>query len=289
VNQLPLWKILGISIMVHVLLILCFRGFVIFSHVAPTFPTTRFMVIELPGEIPASGAAASIDRLYQVPTESVDTPAEPVEVIKPSLAETRLLTTESLFERYVKASKEGINFFGLKPPNEKGSTVFLIDISGSMLQHSGGSSRLDQAYDQLKQALACMGSGQRFNIVLFATRMDSFAPEPVAATRENIIKAYRYLDSEIDCGGSTNLLGGLQASLAMRPDHLIVLSDGIPTSSEPSILLTETKFLRQKILPAARIYSIGFYIAAGSPEELFLTKLAKQNNGAYLRWNPKSG
>ncbi len=284
------WKILGISLGVHILVILTFRGVVIHSKPAPSFPHTRFVMFEVPGDVIIPGQAPLVERHYRVPTQSVNLSPES-ENAAPAELELRdnndtLGSPESLFAHYLKIGKGGMNFFGLRP-EEKNRTVFLIDISGSMLQHSGTSTRLTQAYDELKRALACLRPDQSFNIILFAERVSAFSPQPLKATRDNILRAYRYLDSDVDCGGSTNLQGGIRLAVAMKPDSLVLLTDGIPTSSEPQALLTETRFLREKTDRQIRIHSIGFYLKAGSVEESFLMKLAEENNGTYLRWNPQ--
>jgi hypothetical protein len=287
VNRLTFWKILGISLVVHLLFLLIFRGAVIHSIPAPSFPHTRFVVTEWSDEGAYPGTPPRIERHYRVPTQSVELPVESPKTLTSSLPPPPADSAESLLDHYRQGLETRMNFFGLSPSSDT-CTIFLIDISGSMLQHSGTSTRLTQAYDELKKALANLKPEQSFNIVLFAERVNSFSPRPLKANRETVLKAYRYLDSDVDCGGSTNLQGGLRSALAMRPDSLVLLSDGIPTSSEPGALLIETRYLREKMGKEFHLYSVGFYLKAGSAEEAFLQKLARQNNGTYARWNPST-
>jgi hypothetical protein len=291
-QALPLFiKILGLSLVAHFFLLLIFRAWVIHSEPTPRFPQTRFYVVDLPLDKTASTNPTAFERFYRVPTESVPaTPSSPAQAKIQAEPETPKLSpmdaNASLFERHAQATQGRLRFFNWKAPKNEGSTVFVIDISGSMLQHSGSSTRLVQAYDELKKALAALTPGQQFNIVLFAETVNPFSAQPVPATRENILRAYRYLDSSIDCGGSTNLQNALRLVVAMKPNTVVLLTDGLPTSSEPRSILSEAKYLREKSGQQTDIHAVGFHLESGSEEELFLKKLTKESNGTYVRWNP---
>ncbi|NJK91663.1 MAG: VWA domain-containing protein [Blastochloris sp.] len=224
------------------------------------------------------------ERRYSVPSASAELPAP-----TPSESENTKTAVgkgsegvETLLDRYAAAHPPGRPFFGL--PSRAGSTVFLIDISGSMLQRQGPATRLDLAYDELKQTLATLPEQSLFNVLLFAERVDQLFPQPQPASRANLIRAFRYLDEDINCGGSTDLQQGLRRAMAMKPELLLVLSDGIPTSSSPRSLLSEARYLREKNRPSLRLHTIGFFLAEHSEEERFLQKLAQDNNGIYAAW-----
>lgn len=284
--KLTPWKILGISVLIHACLIIAFRELVLFSPPHLTFPQTRFTVFELPAETLPTGETTVAEKFYRVPSASVDIPDPVLDPVNIQESNPTASAEELLYDKLLKTKGEGINFFGLKLNKNKDHIIFLIDISGSMLQRTGTSTRLNLVYEEIKQALASLEPNQQFNLVLFAERVSYFSEQPVFASRANILKAYSYLGSDVNCGGSTDLQGGLRQALAMRPDQILLLSDGLPTSTQPAILLTETKYLREKTLPKTQIHAVGFYLMASSAEENFLIKLTKQNNGTYLRWSP---
>lgn len=166
------------------------------------------------------------------------------------------------------------------------SVVFVIDVSGSMLEKSGKTTRLREAFSGVMQALGGLDAGQRFNVLLFADRVDTFRPEPVAADRPTVVAAFRYLESDINCGGSTNLLEALRRAMSMEPDGILLLSDG-EANSEDAAILAEVRYLRGKLSKRVRIDTVGFYLKAGSRPELLLKQIARENGGDYAAWDPR--
>lgn len=177
-------------------------------------------------------------------------------------------------------------FFGR--PFGGGRVVFVIDISGSMLQKSGTTTRLAEAFGEVMRAIATLGSSQEFNIVLFADRVDAFQPDPVRAQRENILRAFAYLDSGVDCGGSTNLQDALRLAIAMRPDTILLLSDG-EANTEDEAILAEARHLRGLHNPRMTLHAVGFHLPPGSHAERFLRRLVAEHSGTYWAWKPAPG
>lgn len=166
------------------------------------------------------------------------------------------------------------------------SVVFVIDVSGSMLEKSGKTTRLREAFSGVMQALGGLDPGQRFNVLLFADRVDAFRPAPVAADRATVVAAFRYLESDVNCGGSTNLLEALRRAMAMEPDSILLLSDG-EANSEDAAILAEVRYLRGKLAKRVRIDTVGFYLKAGSRPELLLKQISRENGGDYAAWDPR--
>lgn len=167
-----------------------------------------------------------------------------------------------------------------------GTVVFVIDISGSMLEKSGNTTRLAEAHRELMQAVAGLEPEQRFNILFFADRVDAFLPAPAPALPDTKLRAFAYIDSGVDCGGSTNLQEALRLAMGMGPDTLLLLSDG-EANTEDEAILAEVRHLRRRFCPGLRLHAIGFYLDEGSRAERFLKRLAQENQGVYAPWRPR--
>jgi Ca-activated chloride channel family protein len=107
--------------------------------------------------------------------------------------------------------------------------TFVLDTSGSMAEND----KITQAKNALGQCLQSLPERDRFNIVRFSTSVDTFSKELVAATKENVDKAVRYVD-KMDARGGTQIHAALMQALSFEPDkdrpHTIVfLTDGKPT------------------------------------------------------------
>lgn len=199
----------------------------------------------------------------------------------PPLASPPVLPTT--WQQALEFSGRPPTFFGR--PFGGRRVVFVVDISGSMLQKSGTGTRLSEAYAGLMRAVAALGAEQEFNIVLFADRVDVFMPDPVRAVRENVLRAFAYLDSGVDCGGSTNLQDALRRALAMKPDVMLLLSDG-EANTEDEVILAEFRHLRQRHCPELTLHAVGFHLEPGSRAELFLQRLVADRRGSYASWRP---
>ncbi|MDX6766172.1 MAG: VWA domain-containing protein [Candidatus Methylacidiphilales bacterium] len=175
-------------------------------------------------------------------------------------------------------------FFGR--PFTGGTVVFVIDVSGSMLEKSGKGNRLREAFDGVARALEGLEAGQRFNILLFADRVDAFRPGPVSAESGQVLAARRYLESGVDCGGSTNLQDALRLALSMEADTLLLLSDG-EANSEDAAIVAEVNHLQNRRGRRTRIDAVGFYLTGGSRPEVLLQRLARDSGGQYASWKPQ--
>jgi Ca-activated chloride channel family protein len=106
--------------------------------------------------------------------------------------------------------------------------VLVMDRSGSMQ-----GKKIDQAKGALRFALGKLRPQDRFNVVTFSDRTEKFAPDPLAATPENLKKANAFVE-DIVADGGTNINDALKTGLAEFPEKsagntLLFFTDGLPT------------------------------------------------------------
>lgn len=75
--------------------------------------------------------------------------------------------------------------------------IFVIDASGSMKGRP-----IEEVKKMMKSTLQQLKPDELFNIVVYATNHDNFAPNSVEATKENILKAAAYLEKEYGKGAT---------------------------------------------------------------------------------------
>jgi Ca-activated chloride channel homolog len=160
---------------------------------------------------------------------------------------------------YAPRNEDGFALITLSPPAVSPRAVprdvtLVLDVSGSM---SGV--KIKQAREAGKQVLATLTSADRFKLIDFSTDVRSFRDGFVAATRDNIDRATRYLES-LDASGSTNISGALDAALddetpSGRLGLVLFVTDGEPTVGErnPDAIATRVARLRKE----RRIFSFG--------------------------------
>jgi Ca-activated chloride channel family protein len=136
------------------------------------------------------------------------------------------------------ASDEGY-FMMLASPEIKAMTeeaqsktvMFVIDRSGSM-----AGKKLEQAKGALKFVLNNLKEKDLFNIVAYDTEVESFRPELEKFSDETRKSALGFVEG-LYAGSGTNIDGGLKTALtqvkdASRPNYIVFLTDGLPTSGE---------------------------------------------------------
>ncbi len=153
------------------------------------------------------------------------------------------------------------------PPREY---VFIVDVSGSM----DGFPR-EVSATLMRELLATLRPGERFNVVLFAGASAVYAEQPVEANAGNVEGALTFLQAA-PAGGGTELLPALEAALRMssssgRARSFVVITDGFITAERPAFEL-----VRQH-LGEANLFAFGI----GSSVNRFLIEgLAKAGLGA---------
>jgi Ca-activated chloride channel family protein len=108
------------------------------------------------------------------------------------------------------------------PPREY---IFIVDISGSMAGFP-----LDVSKKLMKELLGTLRPADSFNVLLFAGSNELLSPQSLPASRENLERAIRLIDSHEGAGGS-ELLPALQRGLALPRNEngarsIVVITDG---------------------------------------------------------------
>lgn len=154
------------------------------------------------------------------------------------------------------------------------SLTFVIDISSSMQQ-----GKLQAVKGALAAAIDGLNPADLFNIVVFTHRADSFAAAPVPADPANKKAATAFVNQQ-DALGVSNFEAGLgramqQAFPAARVNHVIFLTDGLPTLGEVE-LEPLSEMVGQWSAGQARLFTIG---VGRDVDQGFLTGLAEEHRG----------
>ena len=154
------------------------------------------------------------------------------------------------------------------------SLTFVIDISSSMQQ-----GKLQAVKGALAAAIDALDAADLFNIVVFTHRADSFAAAPVPADPDNKKAATAFINQQ-DALGVSNFEAGLgramqQAFPANRVNHVIFLTDGLPTLGEVE-LEPLSELIGEWSAGQARLFTIG---VGRDVDQGFLSGLAEDHRG----------
>ena len=172
----------------------------------------------------------------------------------------------------------------LYPPNDLADLrrhplemVFVLDCSGSM-----NGQPIAQARAAIISALDRLEPGDTFQVIRFSDNASQFGDEPVAATRSNIRRAKRYVQS-LNGAGGTMMIEGIRAALNFPHDperlrFVTFLTDGY-IGNEAEILREIHAFVGE-----SRIFSFG---VGSSVNRYLLERMAVAGRGAvaYLGLN----
>lgn len=152
--------------------------------------------------------------------------------------------------------------------------VFVIDRSGSMK-----GKKINQAKAAFEYCLRRLNQGDRFNVLSFSTGVDRMARELITFDRESCSRALEFIDG-IEARGSTNIDEALRAALkfphSKRPQMIVFLTDGLPTTGETNLasILThvdEENSSDVRIFPFGVGYDVNTHL---------LDKLSDENRGS---------
>lgn len=187
--------------------------------------------------------------------------------------------------------EEGTFMLTLTPKREEAGAaipkdvLFIVDRSGSM--EEGG--KMAQAKKALAHCLKSLGPKDRFGLVDFATGVGSLESALLPATKENVARALRYVDT-LEAAGGTNIEGALAEGLPMlkagggapppggeNVPMVFFLTDGLPTvgSTDVQAILRAAQERNRDL--RARIFAFG---VGEDVNTLLLDKLADANRGA---------
>jgi Ca-activated chloride channel family protein len=144
--------------------------------------------------------------------------------------------------------------------------------------------KLEDSYQAMEKLFKMLGPNDRFNLLLFNSKLQPYQPEPVAADRAAVTNALNFVRASRLRGG-TNLQQALEAGLAQcrgaegRNAYLVLLSDGDATRGTiQSGKLASWYGQHWKALPEAERPHT-FVFAVGDDANLPFLKLLARNDG----------
>lgn len=168
---------------------------------------------------------------------------------------------------------------GQQPQGAPKTIIVLFDTSLSMQWE-----KLERSYMAMERLLRSLRPEDRFNLLLFNSKLAPFQPAPVAASRENVDKAIAWVRSSKLRGG-TDLQQALGAGLTQvakeKPGaYLLLLSDGGATRGTiQNGKLAQWYAARWKqASPSARPHT--YIFAVGDDANLPLLRMLARNDGA---------
>src|SRR6266481_4418939 len=146
--------------------------------------------------------------------------------------------------------------------------VFVLDTSGSMSGYP-----IEKAKETMKLALDNLYPSDTFNLITFSGDEHILFPEPVPATKENLRKAERFLETREGSGG-TEMMKAVKAALdpSDAQDHVRIvcfMTDGY-VGNDMEIIGEIQKH------PNARVFAFGI---GGAVNRFLLDNMAKYGRG----------
>lgn len=217
-------------------------------------------------------------------------------------------------EASASVSVEAGYFFGHDLRSEQ-SVVYVLDLSGSMSANSGSVAeqagtdlageaaggvtgrflgkgagnavedrvkRLKKKIEKVKlhliASLQGLPQGSQFNVILFSDGVQTLSPGMILTSGASKAAVGVFVD-QLEEGGSTNMYAALEAALYTPARHIILLTDGLPTSTSSGAVLD----LAARQNDGTRIIStVG--VGGGQARE-FLATLANENGGNYTMYD----
>ena len=146
--------------------------------------------------------------------------------------------------------------------------VFVLDTSGSMQGFP-----IEKAKETMKLALDSLYPSDTFNLITFAGDTSILFPQPVPATKANLMKAQAFLSSRSGAGG-TEMMTAIKAALepSDKQDHIRIvcfMTDGY-VGNDMEIISEVQKHQN------ARVFAFGI---GGSVNRFLLDKMAEAGRG----------
>lgn len=149
--------------------------------------------------------------------------------------------------------------------------IFVIDTSGSMAGTS-----IEQARAALLNGLHTLQPADRFTVIQFNSVHEALFADPVAASPENLARAYRYVNG-LHADGGTEILPALLTALSMpeSSEHLrqVVFITDAAVGNEDELMMTI-----HEQLGSARLFTVGI---GAAPNGHFLRNAARAGRGTF--------
>lgn len=173
-----------------------------------------------------------------------------------------------------------LNFLGLRTATAVRSVVFVVDVSGSMVQ--GGKRAAYEALEQeVVRNLVALDPRTDFGLVVFSDRPEEFRARLAAATDSAKSDAIVWLQARsplLSPGNGTRSDLGLAAAFALKPEVIIFVSDGQPTGVTPAAVLQLVRGRQAAMDSLVTIHAFAYYADSG---QAFMRSLAGDNGGEY--------
>lgn len=202
-----------------------------------------------------------------------------------------------------------ISFFGIRA--EGRGIIICIDISGSMIEGNKGPENYERVEEEAIKAIEKLTENVTFGVMTFAREGASWKRNLQRAVPGAKESAIRWLKERSparkhredhgsgygDIHGGTRLDHALHVAFDLKPDTLIILSDGQPRFQlgkdnpplqelengqkvdDPDKLLAWVKEQQSKLNPRIKIHTIAYKMGGSGAE--FLDSLARQNGGRF--------
>lgn len=164
--------------------------------------------------------------------------------------------------------------------------VYCLDITASM--QAAGMKKLPLAINALKDSVMMLGNNDKLNIVAFSNTAKPMSEEMLPANPANIKRVLKYLDrftsKSIQGNTGTNILAALEVALTLDPSVIVLITDGLPTTSPDYPIEVDRDIIfekvREKNVNNAVIYVVAleFDFKLSHAAEL-LVSLAEEHNG----------
>ncbi|MDP0497679.1 MAG: vWA domain-containing protein [Verrucomicrobiota bacterium JB024] len=311
--------IIGISIGLHLLALAIFGAFRIVEAVARKDQTFEAPVIEqLPQEEPEY-----VVNLEQRNRSSSSPRPNPITVDTPDIAIPALnidvnINATSSYGRGSGGFGTGVGsqaqiremtmkdfrFFGQKMGDDADKTIFLIDISGSMVDETRGIDGYLTVVEELVRTLKEIEGYGSFNIIAFGNGTETYRSSFQEITPKSIEQARRWLidldpAKELRKDGldrvpnwkywstyrkgihsETHTDQALEQAIQKAPKTIILLSDGIPTADGKGIP-PETIYSMVDAMTQNQKITINTLSYRSTRGRSFLMELATQNHGVH--------
>jgi Ca-activated chloride channel family protein len=254
---------------------------------------------------PLEEASVSVSIVSKEPIKAIYSPSHPVAIDREDDThasagwEGRNVRPDKDFSLYYTVSQDklGVNLLSYKERRDDGfflllvapkvevdktqviakDVIVVLDTSGSM-----EGEKMDQAKDALRFVLDHLNPEDRFNIVQFSTRVNTYADSLQPPQRARDAAAWV---RSLEAGGSTDIDRAMLEALDMadreRPTIVIFLTDGLPTAGtvETDLILSDVK---QAARSNMRVFTFG---VGDDVNTVLLDSMAREMRGAsaYVR------
>lgn len=164
----------------------------------------------------------------------------------------------------------------------KRDIIYCLDVSASMC--APGSNKLNTAGNYMVESLLALTEQDNFNIVVFSKDAKVFhTGGTIQATKDNVSKAIEFLNQytpqNTKLNIKTNLLNAIVLALGMKPNVVVVVTDGLPTAG----VIQPEKILQgiREANSGTKIFAIGMEMDSDQPEAWLMKSIAEQNNGEF--------